>query len=233
MSASRSSEGERPADVPAGAEDVVVSAWFPRAIAAPDSARNRAQAGYAISSAIASSVVAVGAFVDIADRSVEAQLFAGLALLCWVATALLFLHAVTTAVNTPIADSEAQADSSGWLLTVLRRSQDERDLVDRRQKRASLATVIAVAVTVPALILTLGSSVSLDKDRVSLSLSDKGLAAVTALCKKKPREIRGALESRTLRREFVVIELDADLCQPNVANVRIPRAEVLGVASER
>lgn len=226
-------EGESASDVPADVRGAVVSSWFPRAVAAPDSARNRAQAGYAISSAIASTVVAVGAFVDIADRSVEAQVFAALALLCWVTTALLYLHAVTTAVKTPIAEPVDQRDSSRWLLAVLTRSQEERDLVDRRQKRAGLATVFAVAVTVPALLLTLGSSVSLDKDRVTLFLSERGLASVTALCKKRPDEIRGALESRTLRRDFVVIELDAGLCQPNVANVRIPRAEVLGVASER
>jgi hypothetical protein len=105
--------------------------------------------------------------------------------------------------------------------------------VDSRQRRASLATVVAVAVTVPALIVALGSSVSLDKDRVTLHLSENGLAAVTALCKGQPEEVRGALESRTLRRDFVVIELDARLCAPNVANVPIPRADVLGVASER
>ena len=233
MSATRPPQGEIPADVPQDVRGAVVSAWFPRAVAAPDSARNRAQAGYAISSAIASSVVAVGAFVDIADRSLAAQVLAGIALLSWVATALLYLHAVTTAVKTPIADPDQHADSSRWLLAVLTRSQDERDLVDNRQRRASLATVVAVAVTVPALIVALGSSVSLDKDRVTLHLSENGLAAVTALCKRQPEEVRGALESRTLRRDFVVIELDAGLCEPNVANVRIPRADVLGVASER
>jgi hypothetical protein len=229
----RSSEGRSTADVPADVRGAVVSAWFPRAVAAPDSARNRAQAGYAISSAIASSIVIVGAFVDIADRSLEAQVLAGLALLSWVATALLYLHAVTTAVKTPIDDPGDDTDSSRWLLDVLTRSQDERDLVDRRQKRAGLATVVAVAVTVPALIVGLGSSVSLDKDRVTLALSEQGQAAVTALCGRKPEEVRGALESRTLRRDFVVIELDEGLCEPNVANVRIPRADVLAVASER
>ena len=219
--------------IAADVRDAVVSAYFPRAVAAPDSARNRAQAGYAISSAIATALVAAGAYVDIEDRSLAAQVLAGVALAAWIATALLYLHAVTTAVKTPLAEDADSPDPTGWLVSVLTRSQDERDLVDRRQRMATVATVAAVIVTVPALGVALASSVALDKDRVELALSDKALATVSALCGNQVASVQGRLESRTLRREFVVIEIDPGVCAGRILNVRIPRADVLGIASLR
>jgi hypothetical protein len=217
----------------ADVREAVVGAYFPRAVAAPDSARNRAQAGYAISSAIATSLVAAGVYVDIADRSLPAQALAAAALASWIVAALLYLHAVTTAVQTPLGEGADSPDPTGWLVTVLTRSQDERDLVDRRLRMATIATVIAVLVTLPALGAALGSSVALDKDRVELALSEQARATVAALCGKDVPRVRGLLESRTLRRDFVVIELDPGLCDTGVANVRIPRSDVLGIASVR
>lgn len=216
--------------IAADVREAVVSAYFPRAVAAPDSARNRAQAGYAISSAIATSLVAAGAYVDIDDRKWWVLTLAVAALGCWIVTALLYLHAVTTAVKTPLGEGPDSADATGWLLSVLTRSQEERDLVDRRQRRATIGTLIAVVATIPALGVALGGSVALDKDHVELVLSDKGRETVAALCGKEVEHVEGMLESRTLRREFVVIELDPGLCA-GVANVRIPRPEVLGIAS--
>ena len=221
------SEQHSPA-IAADVRDAVVSAYFPRAVAAPDSARNRAQAGYAISSAIATALVAASAYVDIEDRSLVAQVLAGVALASWIVTALLYLHAVTTAVRTPLAEDADSPDPTGWLVSVLTRSQDERDLVDRRQRMATVATVAAVIVTVPALGVALASSVALDKDRVELALSDQALATVSALCGKSLSTVQGLLESRTLRREFVVIEIERNVCDGRVRNVRIPRAAFRG-----
>ena len=101
-----SSEPTRPA-IAADVREAVVSAYFPRAVAAPDSARNRAQAGYAISSAIAASLVVAGAYVDIGDRRLAAQVLAGAALVSWIGVALLYLYAVTTAVKTPLGEPAA------------------------------------------------------------------------------------------------------------------------------
>jgi hypothetical protein len=47
-----------------------------------------------------------------------------------------------------------------------------------------------------------------------------------------PARDRGAV-FRTLKRDFVVVALDRGLCGDGVANVRIPKSEVLGIATDR
>jgi len=219
--------------------ETVVTAYYPRAIAAADSARNRAQAGYAIASAIASALVLAGAFTSIEDHGWPAQVAGGLALLAWVLAGILFLHAVATPVTQPIRVEELgiDADSPEWVETILGRAQSERNQVDRRNIRAILATIGAVSITIPAIALTAFTSLSLNKDEVILSLTRAGKKTVAELCTTAPAdaEVRGHLENRTLRREFVVLTMKKGAChggkEKEAATLRIPRTQISGIVS--
>ena len=211
--------------------ETVVTAFYPRALAAADSARNRAQAGYAIASAIASSLVVAGAFTSIEDRGLWAQGFGMLALIIWVVTGILFLYAVATPV-TPIEDLASDADSPEWVENILRRANSERVDVDQRNWLAIRATVVAVGVTVIAVVLTATSGLSLNKDEVTVSLTDAGKETVAELCTSVPAKVRGQLENRTLRREFVVVTVPPGGCHAGrEATLRIRTAEISGIVS--
>jgi MFS family permease len=214
--------------------DTVVTAYYPRAIAAADSARNRAQAGYAIASGIASGLVLAGVFTSIDERAWQAKVAGALALFLWIATALLFLYAVSTPVVKAVTEDDLDPDvqaKPGWVGSVLTRAQSERNEVDKRTRRAIWTTIAAVAVTIPAVGVTGFTDLSLDKDEVVLSLTEKGMAMVAELCSVTPDRIEGQLESRTLKRDFVVMTLAAGKCRDTEVFLRIPKQDVLGIAS--
>jgi MFS family permease len=216
--------------------ETVVTAYYPRAIAAADSARNRAQAGYAIASAIATGLVVAGAFTSIEDHGWPAQLAGALALFAWILAGLLFLHAVATPVTQPLSIDELaiDADSPAWIEAVLGRAQSERTEVDRRNVLAILATIGAVFITIPAIALTGFSALSLNKDEVTLYLTRAGKNTVKQLCPEadsgiERSQIEGSLENRTLRRDFVVITVTP--CLPEMATLHIRKTEISGISS--
>lgn len=213
--------------------ETVVTAYYPRAIAAADSARNRAQAGYAIASAIATALVVAGAFTSIEDHGWPAQVAGALALFAWILAGLLFLHAVGTPVTQPLSIDELaiDPDSPEWIEAILGRAQSERTEVDRRNVRAILATIGAVFITIPAIALTGFSALSLNKDDVTLSLTLAGKKTVEQLCGPTASGlITGSLENRTLRRDFVVITVGK--CSGNeAATLHIRKTEISGIVS--
>jgi hypothetical protein len=231
----------RPADAGGAGEvstsirETVVTAYYPRAIAASDSARNRAQAGYAIASGIASALVFAGAFTEIEDRGWVAQVLGGVALLAWVVAGILFLRAVGTPVVARITSSDLSAvgDSGEWVSSVLQRAQEERDEIDARNTRAIRATVAAVALTLPAIVVTAFSAIALDKDDVVVSLSPAAVNTLREVCTNASGELRGALENRTLRRDFVVVTVEPGDCRDDrEVLVRIPKSDVRAIASQ-
>jgi MFS family permease len=221
-------------EVSTSIRETVVAAYYPRAIAAADSARNRAQAGYAIASAIASALVLAGAFTEIEDRGWPAQLLGGVALISWVVAGILFLRAVGAPVVARITGSDVddERDSAKWVASVLQRAQEERDTIDARNARAIKATVVAVFLTLPAIGVTALSAIALDKDQVTVSLSPAAVETLAQVCGRPSDELRGALENRTLRRDFVVITVAPGDCRDDTeVVVRIPKRDVLAIAS--
>jgi hypothetical protein len=87
----------------------ISSSHWPRALAAADSARARAQSGFTVASAIATALVAAGIFTDITDRANPARWVGAAALSLWLAAMLLFLLAVSTG-TTEAATTSAQSN---------------------------------------------------------------------------------------------------------------------------
>jgi hypothetical protein len=134
--------------------EAVVAAYYPAAVAAADAARDRAQRAYGISSAIAASLVAFGAFSDFESRPLLVQIFGIVAITAWLAAALLFMFTIGSA---PSATTTTYKTPDAFVHAALERARTERDLVNRRQSYARKATVAAVVLTLLTLTILISS----------------------------------------------------------------------------
>jgi hypothetical protein len=135
------------ASIPPAVRDAIVTAYYPRALSSPDSARSRAQAGYTIASAIAAALVAAGVLGDIESQRTVVQALGLSAIILWMTTAWFYM----LAVSVPVRVVEGlRLTEDAFVDTTLRNAKAERNEVDLRQRRARLASFGAVLLTVVA-----------------------------------------------------------------------------------
>ena len=108
----------------------VSGAFYPRALAAADTARTRAQSGYTIASAVAAALVAAGILTDICDQQLPIQVLALLSIAAWVVTAILFMWSVAVPVELALPAVLPSADA--FVDAVLGNARTERDELNKR-----------------------------------------------------------------------------------------------------
>jgi MFS family permease len=215
--------------IPADVRTAIVGAYYPRALAVPDVARSRAQAGYGIASAIAAALVAAGVFGDLASRTGLVQTLGISALVAWLVAAGLYL----LAVSRPFVPTTAEQNSADdFIRAALNAASTERDKIDYWQKRAAAVSAAAAVITVAALIAALVDTPS-DSKTATFTLTANGLAAVGAACGEKPTAMTGSVSPGDLEKEFVNLKLDAGLCGTEATVIAVPRGAVKAVAFNR
>jgi hypothetical protein len=218
------------------ASDQTTHAQKPRAeaTAAADSARNRAQSAWAISSALAGALIAGGALTNASDRPGWVQGLVLAAIVAWIVTAIWFISAVSgidprqklqdasvaawhalrrtkafqrTKRSTSAAAAEEPAP------TPLERGQADRQAIDKQLNTAYSFTVVAILLTVAALIGGVISSVAPAHIDAVVTLNQKAWQKVHDICPDASRtRIYGAVERGSLTRPFAVIVLDGGQC---------------------
>jgi hypothetical protein len=199
------------------ASDTQAPTPLAEATAAADSARNRGQSAWAISSALAGALIAGGALTNASDRPWWVQLCGLLAIAAWILTATLFISAVSGI--DPIRAWR------GGRKVVLRRepspqmtveqARADRLAIDQQLNLAYFATVVAIGCTLAALIAGLVSSVKPQHLTALVVLRDKEMQQVRSICAAATGEtLKGDVERDTLTHPFVVIVLEKGQCQP-------------------
>jgi hypothetical protein len=212
---------------PRPAADEIARAYWPRALAAADAARARAQSGFTVASAIATGLVAAGLFTNLADRSHPARYVGAIALMFWLAAMLLFLFAVASPTPPRTADPVGPTSRAEFVVGLLEPVERERRQVEWRQRLAVSVTGAAVILTAAS--FTIGTIwLAVDRDRGTLVLTAKGSSALEHVCKPKPLRLHGELDVPTLKADFVVFRIDKGACRATKRSpVRIPRADVI------
>jgi hypothetical protein len=191
-----------------------------------DAARQRAQAAYAIASAIAAGVVAAGLFGNIGEQPLQVQAAAILALIGWLVAAALFLHAVSSPFEIDVAP---QSEEDAFVDTALCRVREERKTIDRWQRRAQIASAVAALITVMAFVVALRSDGALRSRAATLILTSAGASALHEACGDLPRAVRGDIIPSMFGADFVEVRVAADVCGPNNRSLAIRRDEVSAV----
>lgn len=215
--------------IPTDVRNAVVGAYYPRALAVPDGARSRAQAGYGIASAIAAALVAAGVFGNLDERPTLVQAVGVAALVAWLVAAGLYV----VAVSRPFQPAGAtQTTVEDFVFEALAAAKIERDRVDRWQKAAGIASAVATAVTLAALVTALVDTPS-DTQAATVALTAKGKAGLAAACGRTLDSVIGTVSPSDLQKEFVTLTLDHDVCGKKAIMVAVPRVQVQAVAFDR
>jgi len=193
---------------------------FAEATAAADSARNRGQSAWAISSALAGALIAGGVLTNGSERPWWTQLFGLLAIAAWIVTATLFISAVSgidpIRMRRRSRTAVAEGARSGEI--TLEQLHAERLAIDKQLNAAYYSTVGAKAIglTLAALIAGLVSSVAPAHIKAYVTLKPDAFKRIHGLCPAADNRLPGFIERGSLTRPFAVIVVKKGNCQANV-----------------
>lgn len=194
----------------------VVDARFRRDVGAPEAARQRAQAGWVVVSAVSAALVSAGALGDLDQESTGLRLVGLAALLFWIAAAALFLWAV--AVPAKQYDPPRVKGTAQVLKHILTSAKNERDVIDSRQWWARAASAVAVVLTAITLGILLFSPAdeSARKD-VLLQPNAEARKDFARLCDvpEAPDRIPASLETKTAGDGTLEVKFPAGTCGPS------------------
>lgn len=216
--------------IPTDVRNAVISAYYPRALAASDAARSRAQAGYGVASAIAAALVAAGVFGGLAHKPLGTQLVGVAALVSWLAAAGFFL----VAVSSPFLDANAQAtqqSAEAFVYAALEQASNESKAVDRWQYLARVAAGIAAVLTTAAFALAIFDTPSEEISGI-VRLTADGRVAVGVACGVNPHPIEASVSMAALEQDFVPLVLSTMSCKHEGVRVLVPRGDLLSISSE-
>lgn len=201
----------------------VASAHFSREIEAPSSARDRAQRAFTITGAVATTLVAAGVFTDVASASVLARALGISAVVAWAIATALYTRAVASPVERVAEDKLSGAGE--FVTAALAAARSEREEIDRRSVCAQRAVLVAIVVTLLALLSVLFAPTP--TTQAELTLTSAGITVVQSACPDALRgnHLRGRVQIASLEDDFVLIE-PAGRCAKSGVSLRVPKDDV-------
>jgi hypothetical protein len=203
----------------------VIDAYYTRGIAVVDRAREAAQRGYTIASAIAAALVTAGVFANLSDRPRLVQVLGLAALGSWLIVAVLFIAAVAL----PAAQGRDPDTTTGesFVEMVARRTQEELEVVKSRLARAFAATCAAIAITGTALAVATFDVVDQPVESARIAVTKQGDAALASLCDLPVGDIDARVDPDALDDDIVKLEIPAGKCNAAQTTVRLPKAVIV------
>jgi hypothetical protein len=209
----------------------VVQAFYPGVLKQAEDARGRAQNGYAIAGAVAAAIVAAGVFGDIGKEQDFVQGLGVGALVLWLAAAVVFMWAVAAKVEVPTSEDAADADA--FVTAVLDRAKTERETIESRIDWALGATVLAIVVTVVALILALTTSAAAKSVSGTLVLTKAGTTTVGQVCGGTPATVSVNTDPAGLSAAVVkVVITNGCTKRPGKVTLRLAKGTISGFAAD-
>jgi hypothetical protein len=205
----------------------ISSAYYGKEIGAAESARERAQRSYTIAGAVATTLLAAGVFTDIASQSTIVKIAGVVTLVAWVVVAVLFTRAIASPIKR-IEDANP-SDAAAFSRLALTKAREERDKIDELLGDAQIAAALASLATITTLLLAF--FLPADRSDVTMTLTDRGMAAVDEACPERVDggPLRASLVLSSLEDDFVTAKLEPGVCDSHETELRLPRDDVLAV----
>jgi hypothetical protein len=216
-----------PHDRPIQPQEEVARAYYASVLGAGDAARTRAQVSFTVASAIATALIAGGAFAKIGERPVALQIVALIALALWMVTA----YCLFRAVGQPVApDGRSGMTQSQFFDAVMDNAARDRDAVQSRQQLAHRTAAAAFLATFIALLGFLVDSrdSSFHGDPATISLSSDGHRRAAAVCPGLKNPLAASIDTDSLEKRSV--ELRIRDCGGRAASLVLPARDVRVVA---
>lgn len=204
----------------------VVEAYYPEALKEAGAARTRAQAGYAVAGAIATAIVGAGLIKGLGTEREVVQAVGVVAVLAWLATALLYSWAVAGRVELPSAAVAGDADA--FVTHVIDTVKAQREVIEDRINYAFAATVCAVLVTLLTLVLTMTTAAPTISVQGQFVLTKVGRDSVTAVCGDPGSVMSGRVDPAALAGSFTKITIDKGACpeRKKAVEVRLVKGSI-------
>jgi hypothetical protein len=221
--------------IPADVRTALIGSFYPRFLAQAESARNRAQAGYGIASAVGAALVTAGLVSDFRSQPGIVVWFGLGAIAAWLMTALAFLGAV--ALPAVAAEPPGIRRFDAFAQYVVDKTLAERDKIDRRLRWAVMAFVNAIVLTVVAFSLfALGVNAEPQRREARIAVTDAERGAIRSVCSPARnlaadlsigKWLHGKLKTSTLREALISVVLDQGECSAGSSpEIEIPREDV-------
>lgn len=218
------------AQIAPAVKTAIVDAYYPAALKKADDARGRAQNGYTIAGAVAAAIVAAGVFGDIGEEQDVVQGLGVAALVLWLAAAVLFMWAVAARVSLPT--SQVADDADAFVTAVIDRAQSEQERIEDRINRALGATVLAIVVTLVALIMALTTSASAASVKGTLVLTPAGSTTVGRVCGGAPATVTVSTDPSGLSAAFVKVVITKGCSnRQGEVTLRLAKGTIAGFAA--
>jgi hypothetical protein len=212
--------------VPPEVVSTVVQAYYNRGVTAADLARNQAQQGYTIATAVAAGLVAAGALTNFSSHS-DWVLWLGLiSLALWFIVALCFVWVVAwpAAVGRD-PDWHTEYEFVEGVATTV---QEELNNLRQRLGIAIACTCLATLVTLFALGATAFDVGGTSTQKVSLAVTAKEDAALKSMCGRNLSDIDGTVDPNSLESDdLIVVTLPPGECGTQLTKVTIPKSEIV------
>jgi hypothetical protein len=158
--------------------DTIRAAYYPQVLQEGAAARGRAQNGYSIAAAVAGAITAAGVFAKLTVDDLALVIVGGLAIVAWIATAIVYLWAVSGEPPQPSKDEATTPDE--FIQAVIELARQDRKQVQGRITVANVAAVVATVLSAAAILI--GLLATGDEDRGTLVFTTEGKAAMTEVC---------------------------------------------------
>ena len=212
----------------------VIDSYYSRGVAAADRARDGSEKGYTIAGAIAAALVATGLLTNLDKRPELVQVLVLSAVGIWLVAVMLFIWAVAV----PVTSAETRdPDAAGWsseadfVQGVGKEVKDELNQLRKRQKAAIFTTVLAVGLTVAALIAGTADPGGASPEKARIALTRQGDVALRRICGSSVADIYATVNPDDLANEVVPLNLPAGECGATVTTIHEPRSAI--VAEEK
>jgi len=212
--------------------ETVMAEYFKRVVAAPDSARGRAQSGYTIVNALAAVLAAGAVLAKLPEQNVAVKVAVTVAAAAWLVSMILFLLAVTYTRGSKLATEDLSASDTqpagtdDQLLADagdrVRNLQLERDSISKRVTAANVLASLGSATAISAILIQ--AFAPTPKYQIRLRL-DQPVAAVSLACGKPVTELNGRVDLTKVNDPFMTVSQPAEC--PGVDRLSIKRDLVI------
>jgi hypothetical protein len=214
--------------VPINTEAVktVVQTYYARGVAAADRARDRAEKGYTIASAIAAALVAAGVFAHLDERPASVKILGLTGFALWLLAAMLFILAVSVPVKTH--PEEDWIGDDAFVEGVSKQIDGELRTLKRRQFAALTATLLAVLFTVAAFSVATALPQGSDPEPARLALTSKADTGLARLCSVPVSDLLGTVDPDNLDDDIVEVDVPPGACNDAETTIRLPGTAIIG-----
>ena len=202
-------------------EIAVLQSFYPELVHSGRYAKERAVHLLSAATVLSAALIAAFGAAKIFDLSLIAKILAGVTATAWLITTAMFAFAASPPKPPPYSEHAQETSASQFVKFILDSSNNTQNFVERRLRRAIIASIGALFISVAALAVYTAYPGKLKQQGAVLMLSDVAAAALQCTDTSTPNATR--ITPTRFSEEFVTVTL---ACQDGDEFIMIPKDSI-------